>query len=108
MTDEELLSEFVDHREEVAFEALVHRHARRVLAVCRRVLGRSAEVEDAFQATFLVLARKAGTIRNRGLAGTLASRGRAPDCRPGTSGARLVGGGLENQAATVSVRPRRG
>ena len=58
-TDRHLLQRFACHREEDAFAALVHRHGPTVLATCRRVLGDTSEADDAFQATFLVLARKA-------------------------------------------------
>jgi RNA polymerase sigma factor (sigma-70 family) len=61
--DAELLRRFADHRDESAFELLVWRHGRMVLAACRRILGRSADADDAFQVTFLALARRAGSIR---------------------------------------------
>jgi RNA polymerase sigma factor (sigma-70 family) len=62
-TDQQLLEQFVTRREETSFAALVHRHGPMVLGVCRRVLGHDQDAEDAFQATFLVLVRKAGSIR---------------------------------------------
>jgi RNA polymerase sigma factor (sigma-70 family) len=60
--DGELLRRFVQERDEAAFELLVWRHAGLVLNVCRGVLRDESAVEDAFQATFLVLIRKAGGI----------------------------------------------
>jgi RNA polymerase sigma factor (sigma-70 family) len=68
-SDEQLLERFVAWGDPVAFETLVVRHGPRVLGVCRRVLGSSQDAEDAFQATFLVLVRKAGSIRERGSLG---------------------------------------
>jgi RNA polymerase sigma-70 factor (ECF subfamily) len=61
--DGELLERFVRRHEEAAFAALVQRHGPMVLSVCRRVLRRSHDAEDAFQATFLVLAEKAHRLR---------------------------------------------
>ena len=57
--DGDLLDRFVTHRDEAAFAELVVRHGPKVYAVCRRVLGRDQLAEDAYQATFVVLAKKA-------------------------------------------------
>jgi RNA polymerase sigma factor (sigma-70 family) len=65
MMDAQLLSDFLSHRDELAFETLVARHGPMVLRVCRDVLGDPYDAEDAFQATFLVLVRRAGAIRDR-------------------------------------------
>jgi RNA polymerase sigma factor (sigma-70 family) len=62
LTDGELLQRFVASRDESAFELLVWRHGPLVMNVCRRVLSDNHDAEDAFQATFVILARKAGTI----------------------------------------------
>ena len=64
-SDEQLLQAFTERREEDAFAILVHRHGAMVLHVCRRVLGHEQDAEDAFQATFLVLAHNAASLRNK-------------------------------------------
>src|SRR5437764_150762 len=63
LTDGELLERFRVRREEAAFALLVQRHGPLVLRVCRRLLQDAHAAEDAFQATFLVLAQRAGSIR---------------------------------------------
>jgi RNA polymerase sigma factor (sigma-70 family) len=86
LTDRELLEQFVAGSEaETAFEVLVERHGPLVRAACRSLLGDLHEADDAFQATFLVLARRAGSIRNKdavaswlyGVASRIALRARA-------------------------------
>lgn len=61
-TDRQLLDRFVAVHDEAAFESLVQRHGPMVLGVCRRLLGDEHDADDAFQATFLVMVRKAGSI----------------------------------------------
>jgi RNA polymerase sigma factor (sigma-70 family) len=62
-TDVELLDRFVKYRDEAAFAAILNRHGPLVLSVCRNIVHESHDAEDAFQATFLVLVRKARSIR---------------------------------------------
>src|SRR5262249_11887108 len=85
LPDEELVRRFVTRRDEAAFEALLRRHGALVLGVCRRVLRHEQEAEDAFHATFLIAASKAGSLRARqsvgswlhGVAYRVAQRARA-------------------------------
>ena len=69
LSDGELLAAYVTARDEAAFEALARRHAAMVWGVCRRTLGNDHDAEDAFQATFLILCRKASSIRPPGMVG---------------------------------------
>ena len=69
MSDRQMLERFVDGRDEAAFEVLVARHGPMVFNVCRQLVRDPHDVEDAFQAVFLVLVRKARTIRVEGSLG---------------------------------------
>jgi RNA polymerase sigma factor (sigma-70 family) len=68
-TDSQLVERFLAGQEEseAAFRVLIQRHGPMVLGICRRILGDEHAAEDAFQATFLILVKKAGGLRDRGL-----------------------------------------
>jgi RNA polymerase sigma factor (sigma-70 family) len=65
LSEWELLEQYLARKDELAFEVLVSRHGPMVLGICRRMLRNAADVEDAFQATFLVLVRKAASLGPR-------------------------------------------
>src|SRR3954462_13637995 len=65
LTDADLVGRYAEPRDAAAFEVLVWRHGPMVWATCRRVLRHQQDVEDAFQAAFLALARTAGTLGTR-------------------------------------------
>ena len=101
----ELLERFVTRHDEAAFEVLMARHGPMVLGVCRQLLRDPNDVDDAFQATFLVLVRKAGTLRRVDLLGNwlygvayrVAARARALSAR---RTARVVSGHYSVESLT--------
>jgi len=119
LTDGQLLERFATRRDEgseAAFAALVGRHGPMVLRVCRGVLGDDHEAMDAFQATFLVLARKGGSLwvrdsvgpwlhrvacRAAGRAKSAAARRRAAESMAATLAAARTGGGDREEFSSV-------
>ena len=114
LTDGQLLERFLagrDEAAELAFEALVARHGPMVMRACRNLLDDPHDVHDAFQAVFLVLARRAGSIRNRdsvgswlhGVAVRVTARARVAAIRRHildrrtTQAAQTIAAGLPNQ-----------
>lgn len=98
VTDHELLRQFVEERAERAFEVILRRHGAMVLDICSGVLANDTDVEDAFQATFLILATKAHSIRRtealaswlHGTAYRTALKARAVAARRGEREARIL------------------
>jgi RNA polymerase sigma factor (sigma-70 family) len=107
LTDGQLLERFRSRRDPEAFAALVRRHGPMVLGVCRRVLNNAHDAEDAFQATFLVLVRKARSIAKQeavgswlyGVAYRVAHKARAEAARRCRH---------ERRVATLAARPSEG
>ena len=110
LSDGELLSRFAQRRDEDSFTTLVRRHTPLVLGTARRVVGHSADADDVFQAAFLTLSRKAGSVRCEGtlapwlhrvtfrLAVRARKRARSIRCR-------TASGGNDERPARANQRP---
>ena len=114
LSDDYLLDSFLSPHEdaaEVAFEALVRRHGPMVLRICRDELRDAHAAEDAFQVTFLVLARRAGSIRNRGsvaswlfgVARRVSKRAKVERSAPGSSMSGEACSRLRNQSPSAMI-----
>jgi RNA polymerase sigma factor (sigma-70 family) len=102
LSDTELLERFIVQADETAFELIVRRHGPMVLGVCRRVLGDTHDAEDAFQATFLVLVRKASSLQNRNALGPWLY-GVAGRTALGARAARSLRRGRQREVVDVAV-----
>ncbi len=88
LSEWQLLARYLEHRDELAFAALVARHGPMVMGTCRRMLSGRTDAEDAFQATFLVLVRRARSLGPRdaigpwlhGVAARVSMRARSQAC----------------------------
>jgi hypothetical protein len=109
--EDELLGRFVEGKDARAFEVLIERHGPMVLTVCRHLLADPNDVEDAFQATFLLLIRKGSTIKRRG---SLAAWLHGVACFPGhlppldTQGVHDPAAGQPGSVVARRCSPNRG
>ncbi|QEH34403.1 ECF RNA polymerase sigma factor SigE [Aquisphaera giovannonii] len=107
----QLIDRFVDRGDEAAFAAILTRHGPMVLGVCRRILGPGGDAEDAFQATFLVLLRRARTLRRseplgpwlHGVAWRVATRSRADGRRRDQDAARAVRDAISHESPAIAA-----
>jgi RNA polymerase sigma factor (sigma-70 family) len=112
VSDRDLLRRFIGKRDEASFRALVRRHGAMVFRVCLRVLQREQDAEDAFQATFLVLAKKAGAVQRQdsvgswlfGVAYRLARKMKATLARSHARHRQATQRGCADPLAELSVR----
>lgn len=103
-TDRELLDRYLAHADQAAFAELVHRHERAIMGVCRQVLFDRADVEDAFQATFVALVERAKRIKwNDALGGWLVTVAHRVAVRTARTRSRLVR--REQNAAAQPSQP---
>ncbi|HZY85674.1 MAG TPA: RNA polymerase sigma factor [Gemmataceae bacterium] len=100
-TEADLWERYVQRRDESAFEALLRRHGPMVLGVCRRILRHEQDAEDAFQATFLVLVRRAASLQSPG---TIANWLHGVACRTALE-ARSAAAKRRAKEAAVPPRP---
>jgi RNA polymerase sigma factor (sigma-70 family) len=106
-TDDELLKRYHSARDEAAFALLVNRYSPLVWHACCRILRNVQDAEDAFQATFLVLHRKAGSVRwQKSIAGWIYEVSHRVAKKSRTAGARRIAGAGDDALATVSAPAR--